>query len=110
MRQYLCFVPHVYTCIIIPPMYCIYVNLYLCDLPRRPRDAAVDPGTLVPQPNHLRTTFLAKISPNPNMTPFTNGKSKLIARAEANDLTRVEVERVLSKTESVAEVGAVGGD
>lgn len=39
------------------------------------------------------------------MTPFTNGNSRLIARAETNALARVEGEREGSNIERVAEDG-----
>jgi hypothetical protein len=52
------------------------------------------------------TTSLAKISPNPSITPFTNGKSKLIASEANNALSRVQVDRDGSK---IAKVAVRGG-
>lgn len=43
---------------------------------RIPKFVVSDPGIL--HPNHPMTTVLAKISPKPNMTPFTNGRNMLI--------------------------------
>jgi len=51
------------------------------------------------------TTFLAKISPNPSMTPFTKGRRKLIARALVRARRRVRVESVESKIVRVADGG-----
>jgi len=50
--------------------------------------------------------FLAKISPNPSMTPFTKGRSMLMANEEKNAVTRVRVEREGSKMVNVALGGA----
>jgi hypothetical protein len=61
------------------------------------------------QPNHRRMTFLAKISPNPNMTPFTNGSTKLTARDEKNADTRAPVGRVESNMAWVADKGTLAG-
>jgi hypothetical protein len=53
--------------------------------------------------------FLANISPNPSITPLTNGKSKLIARDESSAVTRVRVEREGSNIARVADSSGAGG-
>ena len=58
------------------------------------------PGTF--QPNHCTTTFFAKISPKPSITPFTNGSSTLIATLDSSASARVFGLSVESNTESVA--------
>ncbi len=63
----------------------------------------VDAGLF--HPNHSITTFLAKISPNPSMTPFTNGKKRFTAREEANANTLVRVDKEGSKIDNVTETG-----
>lgn len=57
------------------------------------------------QPNHVMTTFFAKISPNPSMTPLTKGRSRLTASAEKNATVRVLVDSEESKIARVAEGG-----
>ncbi len=52
------------------------------------------------------TTSLANISPNPSITPFTNGKSKLIASEANSAFRRVRVDKDGSK---IAEVAVRGG-
>lgn len=74
-----------------------------------PAVVATDPGPEGFHPNHPITTFLAKISPKPSMTPFTNGRSILMASEEKNAVTRVRVDSVGSKIARVAESGAGGG-
>ncbi|KAM5538521.1 hypothetical protein V8D89_007854 [Ganoderma adspersum] len=70
--------------------------------------ADADPGTF--QPSHVTMTFFAKISPNPSMTPFTNGSSTLIATLESSASARVFGLSVASNTESVAVwTGSSGG-
>jgi hypothetical protein len=54
-------------------------------------------------------TFLAKISPNPSITPFTKGKAMLMARAEKRASTRVRVDSVESNMVRVADSVAGGG-
>ena len=51
-------------------------------------------------------TFLAKISPNPSIAPFTKGSSRLTAREEKNIVNRVRLE---SDELTVAEVNDTGG-
>jgi len=77
----------------------------------RPVDAATAPGRgNGRQPKYSNTMFLANISPNPSMTPLTNGKSKLIAKDDSNAVTRVRVERERSNIARVADSrGADGG-
>ena len=65
-----------------------------------PTLAAAAPGTR--HPSHP-TTFLAKISPKPSMTPFTNGRNMLIVSEDTRAHARVRTERVPSKTASVVE-------
>nr|VWO99742.1 RRM domain-containing protein [Ganoderma boninense] len=75
-----------------------------------PLELAADavPGTF--QPSHVTMTFLAKISPNPSMTPFTNGSSTLIATLESSASARVFGLSVGSNIESVAvRTGSSGG-
>jgi len=76
----------------------------------RPAEAAVAPGRdNGRQPKYSRTMFLANISPNPSMTPLTNGRSKLIAKDENRAVTRVWVEREPSNIAKVADSSAAGG-
>jgi hypothetical protein len=59
-------------------------------------------------PNHSKTTFFANISPNPSITPLTNGRSMFIASDENRAVTRVRVESDESNIARVAEIGAGG--
>lgn len=77
--------------------------------PRIPVVAAVEPGRDGFQPSHPMTTSFANISPNPSMTPFTNGRSMLIAREEKRAVRRVLVDSELSNIVKVADSGAGGG-
>jgi hypothetical protein len=52
------------------------------------------------------STFLAKISPNPSITPLTNGSSRLTANAEKKADTRARVESDGLKIASVTVMGA----
>ena len=72
----------------------------------KPAVPAREPGPTGFQPNQPKTTFLAKISPNPSMTPFTKGSARLIARAESKATTRVFVDREGSKMARVEDGGA----
>ena len=67
--------------------------------------AATDPG-LRCHPNQSIRTFLAKISPNPSITPFTKGSSKLTARDEKKAVERVRPESDVSKIAEVSDTGA----
>jgi hypothetical protein len=69
-----------------------------------PTAATVPP---VFQPNQPRTTFLANISPNPSITPLTNGNSIFIAREEKKADTRARVGSDGSNMACVAERGAL---
>lgn len=60
------------------------------------------------QPNQGPTTFRAKISPNPSMTPFTNGKNMLIAMDDTSATTLVRVDTFESNTVRVNDGGAAG--
>ena len=60
-------------------------------------------ATVGPHPSHPTTTVFAKISPNPSITPFTNGKSMLIDSEETKDQKRVLGGSVLSNTARVIE-------
>lgn len=64
-------------------------------------------ATLGPQPSHSTMTVFAKISPNPSITPFTNGKSMLMDNEETKDQKRVLTGSVPSNTARVIEA-AVG--
>lgn len=46
-------------------------------------------GLTIFHPNQGAMTFLAKISPKPSMTPFTNGRNMLMARDERRANARV---------------------
>ena len=70
---------------------------------RMPMFVTSEPGIF--HPNHPMTTVLAKISPKPNMTPFTNGRSMFIASDDRKAETRVRAGRVESKIVSVADWG-----
>jgi hypothetical protein len=77
-------------------------------LPTAPTPIAVAVVYLPPHPGFhpsQLTIFLANISPKPNITPFTNGSKKLIARAEANAKILVRAGRAVSKIVRVAEGG-----
>jgi len=59
--------------------------------------------TVEPHPTHSTTTVLAKISPNPSITPFTNGKNMLIDSEETSAQKRVLTGNEPSNTARVAE-------
>lgn len=63
----------------------------------------VDAGPF--HPSHSITIFLANISPNPSMTPLTNGNKRFTARDEANANALVRVDKEESKMDSVTETG-----
>ena len=65
---------------------------------------AIDPGLRCASQS-IRT-FLAKISPNPSMTPFTKGSSKFTAREEKKAVSRVRLESDVSKIAEVRDTGA----
>src|SRR5260221_9124460 len=73
----------------------------------RPRDFPPSPTLMagIFQPNHSVTTRRAKISPNPSMTPLIKGRTRLMAREDANTSARVRVDKEESKMDSVAEMG-----
>ena len=80
-------------------------------LPNPTRDAAgpelaplAIPGIF--QPSQPMMTFLAKISPKPSMTPFTNGRRTLIATLASSASARVLGLSDESNTASVAVRGA----
>jgi hypothetical protein len=58
-------------------------------------------------PSQAITTFLAKISPNPSITPFTKGNSRFTAREEKKAVNRVRLE---SDESNIAEVIDIGAD
>lgn len=60
-------------------------------------------ATVGPHPSHPTMTVFAKISPNPSITPFTNGKSMLMDTEETKDQKRVLAGSVLSNTARVIE-------
>jgi hypothetical protein len=57
------------------------------------------------QPNHPVTTWRAKSSPNPSMTPFMKGRTRFMAIEDANASIRVRVDRDESKMDRVTETG-----
>jgi len=67
-----------------------------------------DPG-LRCHPSQLITTFLAKISPKPSMTPFTKGNSRFTAREETKAIDRARLESDESKIAEVSDTGAGSG-
>jgi len=71
---------------------------------RIPTVATTDPG-LRCHPSQSIRTFLAKISPNPSITPFTKGSSKLTAREEKKAVNRVRLESDASKIAKVSDTG-----
>jgi hypothetical protein len=77
----------------------------------RPREFVPSPTLMagIFQPNHSVTTRRAKISPNPSITPLIKGRTRLMAREDANTSTRVRVDKEESKIESVAEMGGGAG-
>lgn len=81
-------------------------NVCLCSrlLPRIPTAVATDLG--LRSPSQSIRTFLAKISPNPSITPFTKGSSKLTAREEKKAVNRVRLESDVSKIEEVNDTGS----
>jgi hypothetical protein len=95
-------------------IYHVYVLWVDHSLPRSegrrtpmPTFVATVPPTL--QPNQPRITFLANISPNPNMTPFTNGSNKFMPRDEKNADKRARVGSDWSNMARVADRGALAG-
>ena len=60
-------------------------------------------ATVGPHPSHSTMTVFAKISPNPSITPFTNGKSMLMDNEETRDQKRVPTGSELSNTARVIE-------
>ena len=60
-------------------------------------------ATVGPHPSHPIITVFAKISPNPSITPFTNGKNMLIDSEETSAQKRVPTGSVSSNTARVAE-------
>lgn len=60
-------------------------------------------------PNNGATTFFAKISPNPSMTPLMKGSSMLIAREENTARTRARAVRFGLKIDRVTEGGGPAG-
>ena len=60
-------------------------------------------ATVGPHPSHPTMTVFAKISPNPSITPFTNGKSMLMDKEETKDQKRVLTGSVWSNTARVIE-------
>lgn len=73
-------------------------------LPRIPTVVATDPGFRF-HPSQSITIFLAKISPNPSITPFTKGNNKLTAREEKKAVNRVCLESDESKMAEVSDTG-----
>jgi len=61
-------------------------------------------------PNQPTATFLAKISPNPSITPFIKGRSRFTASDEANAKIRVRVDNDESKTDRVTDTGGFDAD
>ena len=56
-------------------------------------------------PAQFITTFLAKISPNPSITPFTKGSNRFTAREEKKAVNRVRLESDESKIAEVNDTG-----
>jgi len=86
-----------------------YYRLPLCGgAALTPTFATPDPGNF--HPSHPTTTFLAKISPKPSMTPLTNGMRQLMAKADSSAPTLVRVGMLESNIAIVADGGggAVG--
>lgn len=77
----------------------------------RPREFLPSPTLIagIFHPNQFVTTRRAKISPNPSMTPLIKGRTRLMAREDANTSTRVRVDKEESKMDSVAEMGVCWG-
>ena len=75
-------------------------------LPRTPTDVVTDLG--LRYPSQPKRTFLAKISPNPSITPFTKGSSKLTAREEKKAFNRVRLESDVSKIAEVRDTTGAG--
>jgi hypothetical protein len=71
-------------------------------LPRIPTAVATDPGLRF-HPSRPITIFLAKISPNPSITPFTKGNKRLTAREEKKAIKRVRLESDESKMAEVSD-------
>jgi len=62
---------------------------------------------LFAHPNHFHNTFSAKISPNPIITPLTNGRKRLMVSDPRRATTRVLVEREESRI--AVDAGGRGG-
>lgn len=60
-----------------------------------------------PHPSHSTMTVFANISPNPSITPFTNGKRKLMDNDEHSAQKRVLPGSVGSNTARVIDAAAV---
>lgn len=67
------------------------------------------PGPGMSHPKYPTTMFFAKISPNPNITPFTNGNKRLMARDDANASMRARLESELLNIARVTDEGFGGG-
>jgi hypothetical protein len=65
-------------------------------------------ATLGPHPSHPTMTVFAKISPNPSITPFTNGKNILMDNEEHRAQMRVLAGSVGSNTARVADAVGAG--
>lgn len=83
-----------------------YLNIVcFCRGEPSPVVAATDPGLEDlhdAHPSCSKIIFLANISPKPSITPFTNGKSMLIASEDKSAFMRVFVDRDESKMAMVA--------
>jgi len=65
-------------------------------------------ATVGPHPNHPTMTVFAKISPNPSITPFTNGKNILMDNEENRAQMRVRAGSVWSNTARVTDAVFAG--
>ena len=66
-------------------------------------------ATLGPHPSQSTMTVFAKISPNPSITPFTNGKNRLMDNEETSAQKRVRTGSAGSNTARVIDAAAVVG-
>lgn len=77
-------------------------RLLLLDAAPTPTAVAAPPGTFHP---HLASKVLAKISPNPSMTPLTNGRARLIANEVMRAIVLERFDSLLSNTDKEADGG-----
>ena len=79
-----------------------------CDRLRVGTPSPTFAATAGPHPSHPTMTVFAKISPNPSITPFTNGKNILMDSEEKRAQMRLLAGSVGSNTARVADAAVAG--